>query len=161
MAEDEQEPGDAVRYGRFWRRFWAYMLDGLIVFVLALPLALLLLLALLAATGAGDSALDDVEPLFDVLTSLGGFLTQWAYWAGLESSERRATWGKRALGLAVVDRNGDRLGFGRASGRFLAKMLTFLTVIGCLLPVFRRDRRALHDLLASTFVIDVRANDGT
>ena len=134
-----------MNYGGFWRRVWAYTIDSLIVFVVTIPVLAVYLLAIdPPATEATVGAMQGL-----------GLLVGWVYWAGLESSEHRATWGKRALGLAVVDENGERIGFGQASGRFWGKLLSAVVLVGLLLPAFRRDRRALHDLLASTFVVGV------
>jgi len=44
-------------------------------------------------------------------------LAHWLYHALAECSGRQATPGKRVLGLRVVDGAGQRIGFGRASGR--------------------------------------------
>jgi uncharacterized RDD family membrane protein YckC len=81
-------------------------------------------------------------------------LFAWLYCAGLESGPRAATLGKRALGLSVRDRFGERPGFGRASLRFLARLLTVSTaMLGWLLILATPKRQALHDLLAGTTVV--------
>ena len=47
-------------------------------------------------------------------------ILQWLYFAGMESSSYQVTLGKQALGLVVTDDHGQRLSFGRATGRFFA-----------------------------------------
>ncbi len=62
--------------------------------------------------------------------------------------------GKRILGLSVVDLDGRRLGFGRATWRFFAKFLGLLTfMIGFAMAIFTPKNQALHDYLAKTLVI--------
>ena len=69
--------------------------------------------------------------------TIGTFLG-WAYFAGMESSERQATLGKSAMGIYVTDLNGQRITFLRATGRYFAKILS-----GLLLG-FRLHHGSLH-----------------
>jgi len=82
-------------------------------------------------------------------------LIQWLYHAYLESGEKQATWGKQALGLYVTDLMGNRVTFGRASGRFFAKMVTGMIPlgIGYIMAGFTERRQALHDMIASCLVL--------
>jgi uncharacterized RDD family membrane protein YckC len=77
----------------------------------------------------------------------------WVYFASLESSPWRATLGKKALGLMVVDLAGNRISFPRASGRFFAKIISSMTfLIGFLMAGFTAKKQALHDMLAGCLV---------
>ncbi len=77
----------------------------------------------------------------------------WVYFAVLESSPWRATLGKKALGLSVVDLSGNRISFARASGRFFAKILSSMTfLIGFVMAGFTAKKQALHDMLAGCLV---------
>jgi uncharacterized RDD family membrane protein YckC len=76
------------------------------------------------------------------------------YHLAFEAAPRQATPGQRALGLRVVDDGGARIGHGRALLRHLAGALSWLTLnIGHALVLLRPDRRALHDLVADTHVL--------
>lgn len=76
------------------------------------------------------------------------------YFIGFEASAWQATPGKRWLGLKVVDLRGARLGWLRASVRFLAGSLSWLSLnLGHALAGWRADGRALHDLIAGTRVV--------
>ena len=48
----------------------------------------------------------------------------WLYYALMESSERQATLGKRAVGIKVTDLEGNQISFGRATGRLAAHILS-------------------------------------
>ena len=75
------------------------------------------------------------------------------YCSLLESSRRQATLGKIALGLKVTGLHGERIGFGRAVARFVARLLSVLTLcLGYLSIVVTKRRQGLHDLIAGTLV---------
>jgi uncharacterized RDD family membrane protein YckC/Tfp pilus assembly protein PilE len=139
-----------IVYAGFWRRYLALMLDSLI---LGLPLVLL---AVMLVWMAGVSGLSSGTP--SPLTGLA-YLVYWIaaplYYALQESSGHQATLGKRALGIKVTDRDGRRLSFGNALGRWFAAILSYLTLyIGFLMAAFTQRRQALHDIVADTLVVD-------
>lgn len=76
------------------------------------------------------------------------------WFVGFEASAWAATPGKRALGLRVADMAGGRVSLARALARFAAGSLSWLTLnLGHALAGWRRDHRALHDLMAGTQVL--------
>jgi uncharacterized RDD family membrane protein YckC len=82
-------------------------------------------------------------------------LGQWLYHAYLESGEKQGTWGKQMMGLYVTDLLGNPITFGRASGRFFAKIVTGMIPlgIGYIMAGFTERRQALHDMIASCLVL--------
>jgi len=89
------------------------------------------------------------------LLVIASVLIQWLYYAYLESGEKQATWGKQALGLYVTDVAGQRISFGRASGRFFAKIVTGMIPLGLgyIMAGFTEKQQALHDMIASCLVL--------
>jgi uncharacterized RDD family membrane protein YckC len=78
----------------------------------------------------------------------------WLYCALMESSTNQATLGKMALGLIVTDLSGERISFGRATGRYFAKFISaFALCIGYLMVAFTENKQGLHDKVADTLVI--------
>jgi uncharacterized RDD family membrane protein YckC len=70
-------------------------------------------------------------------------------------SMKGATIGKMALGIKVTDLNGERITFGRATGRYFGKILSGLTLcIGYIIAGFSQQKQALHDILAKTLVVN-------
>lgn len=64
------------------------------------------------------------------------------------------TIGKRAVGIYVLRPDGSKLGPGRAFARYWAHTLSALILFaGFLMVAFRRDKRALHDLICDTVVV--------
>jgi uncharacterized RDD family membrane protein YckC len=82
-------------------------------------------------------------------------IAKWLYFAYLESGEKQATLGKQALGIYVTDLEGQRITFGRATGRFFAKIVASLIPfgIGYMMAGFTERRQALHDMIASSLVL--------
>ena len=79
----------------------------------------------------------------------------------LMSSRAGATLGMQVMGLRIVTVDGRPVSFGRALGRYLALVFTFLTFgIGYLIQVFTRRRQTLHDLIAGTMVVRLRPETG-
>ncbi len=83
-----------------------------------------------------------------------GLAIPWIYEALMLSSEKQATLGKIALGIIVTDTAGERLTFGRATGRHFAKYVSSLLFgIGFIMAAFTERKQALHDLLARTLAV--------
>jgi uncharacterized RDD family membrane protein YckC len=58
------------------------------------------------------------------------------------------------FGLIVTDNEGNRLSFGRATGRWLAKILSVLILwIGLIMIGFTERKQGLHDMIAGTLVV--------
>lgn len=73
----------------------------------------------------------------------------WLYFALAESGSNGGTMGKNIFGIVVVDKEGNEIGFGKATVRLAAK---FLSVFTLFLPVFGSGR-CLHDVIAGTYVV--------
>ena len=155
----------SVRYAGFWLRFVAHLIDGLIlgVGVFALVIPLLFLTGLVAALERLPEQLDGQPNPAAIAAILSlvftfvavGILLQWLYYAYFESGEKQATWGKQALGLYVTDCAANRVSFGRASGRFFAKIISALIPlwIGYIMAGFTEKKQALHDMIAGCLVL--------
>src|SRR5581483_11650953 len=117
-------------YAGFWLRFWAFLIDLLVIGVPSLILS-----------------------SFDEGFRFVNFLIGITYFAVMESSILQGTLGKRVVGIVVTNENGHRISFGRALGRFLVKYFSILTVIGLLMVGWTKKKQALHDYLVKSIVI--------
>jgi uncharacterized RDD family membrane protein YckC len=62
--------------------------------------------------------------------------------------------GKKAYGIKVVDaKTGKNIGYIQALIRFIGFLFSATIVFGLLLPLYRKDNKTLHDLLAGSIVI--------
>ncbi len=147
--------GTPIGYGGFWIRVVAYIIDGIILNIAFGVVGAILGISLIPADPA---TMDPAE----AMSQMGTFqavavVGSWLYFALMESSARGATIGKMALGLRVVDEQGQRISFLRATGRFFAKFVSALILlIGYLMVAFTDRKRGLHDIMAGTLVVKIR-----
>jgi uncharacterized RDD family membrane protein YckC len=75
------------------------------------------------------------------------------YYTVFEASIWQATPGKRILRLYVTDLNGQRITFGRAFVRNIARQISGFLFIGYVMAGFTEKKQALHDLIAGCLVV--------
>lgn len=156
----------AVRYGGFWWRFLAVMIDGLI---LAIPLGILqgvLFAGLMPSMfrlgqnpGASpDEVFSTMAPMFGAMGM--AWVINLVVGCAYETFfivKFAATPGKMAIGLQVLRPDGARLDVGRAIGRHFAKMLSGLILgIGYIMAAFDSQKKGLHDIICDTRVFKTR-----
>jgi uncharacterized RDD family membrane protein YckC len=128
-------PTTAVMYAGFWRRVAAILIDSVLLSIVLVPLSL--------------GLRDQLATSYALQTGVS-----WLYYALLESSTRQATLGKMALSIAVTNLEGNRIGFGTATGRYFAKIISGLILgIGFLMAAFTQRKQALHDMIVGTLVV--------
>ena len=143
--------GKPITYVGFWRRFVAYIIDGIILGWIGLVLGIVLGIVLIVGHASTFSA----NSGFNCLTDLISLAIAIGYFAGFESSSAQATPGKSVMGAIVVDANGDRISFGRAILRYLGKILSVLILcLGMIMVGFTEKKQGLHDMIAGTYVIE-------
>ena len=132
-----------TEYGGFWIRVGAAVIDSV---TLIIPSLLI-------------SALTRLESLpgAEAFAFIYQVSLWWVYSAVLHSSTWQATIGKKALGMKVVDYSGERISFGRATGRHFASFLSALILgIGVMMVGWTNRKQALHDFMANTLVVKVK-----
>jgi uncharacterized RDD family membrane protein YckC len=143
------------KFAGFWLRTLAAIIDDVLYQVVSVILALPLAYSLgasMSMAGRYSAAAGAVLGFFiDVLVS-------WLWFTIPESSKWQATVGKKLLGLKVTDENGERIGFGKANGRYWAKSLSALILcIGFIMVAFTEKKQGLHDKMAGTLVVKTNA----
>jgi uncharacterized RDD family membrane protein YckC len=156
----------STKYAAFWKRSIALFIDLVIVYVLIVlvtaavntMLRLPVEHDLTFQTGNAIRYNKFVEDNLIVLTVLYAFIKLgllFPYFSIMESSNRQATLGKLVMRIKITDLRGERISFAKAGVRFFAKILsTNILLIGYLIALFTERKQALHDLLASTVVIN-------
>jgi uncharacterized RDD family membrane protein YckC len=141
--EPAQDMGPDFEYAGFARRLAAYLIDFMVLMTLGMPMILLLALF----TRLSDQSLERIVMIVSILVV-------WQYCALLESSKHQATLGKILLGLQVVDLQGNRIGFWRATVRHFAKIISKLFFfLGFVIIDFTIKKQGMHDMMAGCLVI--------
>jgi uncharacterized RDD family membrane protein YckC len=139
-------------YGGFWIRVAAYLIDSVALAVAGGIIGGVLggAIGLTMATGGSS---DRAALVSGMAGNVVGLVLNWLYSAIMESSAWQATLGKKALGLVVTDLDGRRIGFGRATGRYFAKIVSaFILLIGYMMVGWTQRKQGLHDMMAGTLV---------
>ena len=144
MESEEIIDGDSssktYNYAGFWIRIGAYLID---IAILIIPIAGLQYL-FFGSTFSNPSS-------YDQIVNLGVW---WIYYAILESSSLQGTLGKKALGIKVINENGERINFGKATGRYWAMFISCLMLfIGIIQIGFDKRKQGFHDKIANCLVI--------
>jgi uncharacterized RDD family membrane protein YckC len=130
----------------FWLRAGAFALDACVVFIaisiIQWPL-----------TRLHDHAGRELHHLIGQVNLFLFWFFPGIYFTLLESGTWQATVGKKLVGIRVANGEGNRITFFAATLRYFSKALSLVSLIGFLLAGITRQKRALHDLLANTFVI--------
>lgn len=119
----------------FWRRFGAAFVDGLIV---GIPAGIL------------EAALKGVGYFLAIVVILG-------YYTYFEGGPQGAGFGKRALGIRVIDFDtGGPIGYGRAFIRAIGRWVSAVVIyIGYLWMLWDKEKQCWHDKFASDVVVPI------
>ena len=152
-----------VEYAGFWWRFLANIIDSIIIsfvsWIFVIPILGIFGVSLYSLKEAGfdpEQAELLIFPMIGLITtvSLMSTVMQWLYFALMESSKYQGTVGKIALKIKVTDMEGNRVSFARATGRHFGKIISSMIImIGYIMAGFTEKKQALHDMMASCYVI--------
>jgi len=168
-----------------WRRIVAYLFDFFVLFSILISLQGV---AYLVGHGFPYRLLNTGVRI-ELWVFLSISLPVWLYFALSESSSHQATFGKRLFGLQVMNKVGNRIGFGQAVLRTVIKLIPWeLTHLSLMLPIplwwdpqpglrpgivvvyiligiylvtmfLNKRRQSVHDLIAQTMVVDGRMKE--
>lgn len=147
------QPAPPVRYAGFWRRFLAVYIDGVVIgsamYVIILPFLFMTMAAGRGFSEMPSPAATAFMGVMGLLWLIMALIIPWIYEAAMISSSKQATLGKRAVGIVVTDLEGNRITFGKATGRYFGKYLSSLILlIGFIMAAFTEKKQALHDIMA-------------
>ncbi|MCF6339494.1 MAG: RDD family protein [Sulfurimonas sp.] len=131
---------------KYFHAKYNYRVKAFIIDLFMIYTPILYFVAYVVMSGKDDFQTSELAPLIAV--TLYGLI-----YATLISKFGQ-TIGKRAYDIRVVDdKTGEYINFFRAVLRFFAFLFTATTLLGLFLPFFRKDKKALHDLICGTFVV--------
>jgi len=153
-------PAPGIGYAGFWIRFFALLIDEIILFV---PLVIVFI----ATEGSSFTHYTNCVQSGELTTvcssaylgSVGLFelvaFAASAVYSILLWSLFGGTLGQRMLGLHVVDAaTGQNIGLGRSIGRYVGFVISGVALdIGFIWAAFDARKQGWHDKIASTFVV--------
>lgn len=149
--------GGEVVYAGFWKRFAAYAIDSFLMAIVAWMVQAVMMVGMFGAASGDPTGFLAGAGLFGfilgmVIVPLG---LQALYFAAMHASAKQATLGKMAVGIKVTDDDGQAISFWRGVGRYFATIVSSLILaIGYFMAGFTERKRALHDMIAGTLVVD-------
>lgn len=153
--------GEFTGMGKLWRRAIAYVADG---FVLMVPIIIIAFGYIIFMVPKGNFAnvAQFKEPgyiklgIFIQIVVWAIFLVYFSYFVGKTGQ----TPGKKAMGIKVVNTEGNIIGYKRAFLRYLVFIIYGLGPIGAIISIISaimaavdKHRRTLHDRLCNTIVV--------
>jgi uncharacterized RDD family membrane protein YckC len=128
----------AVKFAGFWIRLLAYVIDAIILNLLAL-LPTMLVQMVTQSEYAG-------LPI--------GIIFALAYFGGFTSGGWQATPGKRICGIHVIREDGGRVSLALGLGRYLAYFISSLPLaVGFMMIGWTQQKQGLHDMICGTRVV--------
>jgi uncharacterized RDD family membrane protein YckC len=160
-----------ISYAGFWIRLLSYVFDLFIVSILGGIIAYIGMMILSSdiytniivgtlegADSAGSSsslmATLILVAIFLPTVIIPFFIFPLFYYIYLPSTSIMGTFGKSILGLVIVDVDGNQIGKGKSLLRFIGWIISSIILyIGHIMCGFTENKKALHDMIASTHVV--------
>ncbi|EKN65101.1 RDD domain-containing protein [Neobacillus bataviensis LMG 21833] len=146
---ESNEPGlqeSPIRYAGFWMRFWAYLLDLIVVG----SIERLLINPFFRALDISLSEFNMFAPI-----SIASAVIFYLYFV-LMTKYFRQTLGKMVFGLKVIDLKNDEMSWGTIIYReWIGRFISATVIIGYIIVAFLPKKQGLHDIFTDTTVIHV------
>jgi uncharacterized RDD family membrane protein YckC len=144
----------SMDYKGFWIRFAATFIDGIITNLAQFAIMFVLGMAMGTMNDPSQmgepSATQMIMSVLIILVSIVISVGYEVYFIG----KFGATWGKMACNVKVVKADGSPVGYGLATGRFFAKIISGIILgIGYIMAAFDEEKRSLHDRICNTRVV--------
>lgn len=148
-----------IDYAPFWPRAAGFATD---IFMIGLPISLITMMIFgydqMQTAGGLDVLVHDPKaqsnppnPIASLLQMTLFLLTYVWFW-----HKSGQTPGKKLARIRVVDaKTIEAAPYWKLTLRFIGYFLSFVTLVGFFVGIFRKDKRTLHDLISGTAVIRV------
>ena len=157
LGEEPIVKGGEVVYAGFWKRVAAYIIDAIVVGMVGGIIGGVIggMLGVMLLGTSSASANTSGMLIIQGLANLAGVALGVAYFGWMHSSSSMATLGKMAIGIKVVREDGSRISFMRGMGRYFALIVSSIPLgFGFVMAGFTERKRALHDMMCDTVVVD-------
>ncbi|MBN2782506.1 MAG: RDD family protein [Campylobacterales bacterium] len=138
----QKDSSKTIPYAKYTDRIKAFITD---MFMIYAPI--LYIITYVFLDGKDEFQASQLAPLIGV--------TMYGLIYATLVSKLAQTPGKKAYTIKIVDDTTlEKISFLRALWRFIAFLFSATTLIGLLIPFYRKDKKSLHDIIASTIVIE-------
>lgn len=151
FVSEVESPSD-MRFAGFWIRVGAYMIDQLILMIVGIPFSIYFGFRMQEAMAGGQFDWGSYLANYGLLS--GSSMALSLLYHVLFVGRYGATPGKLMVRIKIVTADGQKVSYLRALGRFGGLIVSsFTCMLGCLLPIWDKERRALHDYMCHTRVV--------
>lgn len=142
----------SMRYGGFWVRLAAHIIDGFVVSVASMIIVIPLSIALSVFAAMDETRV--AEFIAQAITSLVSMALGWGYYIFM-THKYQATLGKMAIGARVVAEDGQQLTLGNVILReTIGKIASgIILLVGYFMVGFTAKKQGLHDMIAKSVVV--------
>ncbi|HEU4340633.1 MAG TPA: RDD family protein [Candidatus Binatia bacterium] len=152
-AEAARAAKAKARWGGFFRRVIAFVVDLVVLAALSATLLLLSYIGYKVGLSANNEAITAANyAMFLLFTTLGWIALSTGYFVLFHGMDGK-TIGKWMLGLRVVGPEQERIGYAQALLRWIGTILFAPLILGHLWILWSREKRGWHDMLARTWVV--------
>ncbi|MEI3606379.1 RDD family protein [Pseudogracilibacillus sp. SE30717A] len=149
LSEELNSPKKEYRYAGFWMRYWAYLIDVIIIFSIN---GILLSPLLFVNKGL------PLEIGFWTVNGILAGIVYYVYFLFMTKTFQQ-TLGKMVLGIKVIKENEDALLwsdilFREVVGRFIYNVI-FITKFLYLVIAFSNEKQGIHDMIGNTRVVHI------
>ncbi|PKQ28295.1 MAG: hypothetical protein CVT63_03435 [Candidatus Anoxymicrobium japonicum] len=144
----QADPSKPPVFAGFWIRFLAIFIDNCIIGAVFMPFRFVTNFSI--SNNHPADATQVAVVAFFALLQMACFFAYFILMTGYKGQ----TLGKMALRLKVVKQDLSPVDYGVAAGREFSKIISVVTCyIGFIIAGFDSEKRALHDMIAKTYVI--------
>ncbi|NJM61894.1 MAG: RDD family protein [Oscillatoriales cyanobacterium RU_3_3] len=133
-------------YAGIGKRFVSSLIDGIILNIVGF---------IIVGRSPAELTTPDIKlGMYLILITI----VSWVYYAVLESSSMQGTLGKRVVGIIVTNLQGNKISFGKATGRYFAKSIGFVFwiaafFVAAMIPSTAQDTSLYGYLILALFII--------
>jgi uncharacterized RDD family membrane protein YckC len=144
----------AVKYAGFWIRLGAYLIDFVILNILAGVAGAIIGVVLVLSGNIDADAGSGADPVTRALPAVVGLGLGLLYYIFFPSGAWQATPGKRICGIHIIRADGGRVTGLLGLGRYLAYIVSGLPLgLGFLMIGWNEEKKGLHDMMCGTRVV--------
>ena len=153
-APNPDGPAAGLRYAGFGVRTLAYLVDGILLLVLALiasiPMGGFIQDGTVTTTAFGTTRSVQLNPAVQLFSTLLGAIYFIGFWTAMGRTP-----GQRLLNLRVLRAaDGQPIGIGQALVRYIGLLISFVVIgLGVIWVALDPRRQGWHDKMANTFVV--------